>query len=355
MNKFIIGASVFILGTFLGGCSSVTDVFTKPTPAFLSVSDANEQINKAKVCCEGDIFNGKVFNVTKTIDEEFLIDADNAQAFNFPTGKSFFRIFQLPLNATYLNITMESLIITTTFKPRVDFYNKNHQLVSTLKPIAFKYRDSMMGEGKLMARITINNASAEQGREFAYMVIYTTDEARTETTSVVHPAVKQAKALRNNVPDMPNLQIPHSPIGTLNIAFKFKRDEKDFTDELLEYLDNPLIGGKDTNNRQENVVLANGTVYSTSSQSEGTTAVKSVDSKGNILDPDNSNKGSSHVQSAPVGSMLKESEDMYNKLIIQAIKENDVAKAMNLVSEAQRAGSSSAQQTFVDAIQSIKR
>ncbi|MGN1393620.1 MAG: MalM family protein [Succinivibrionaceae bacterium] len=346
MKKLLVALSCIVATTTIIGCSTIKDVFTKPSPAFLSLEDANKQISDATICCSGDIFNSPIYNVTKTIDEDFNIDSENAKAFNFLTGKSFFKVFQLPLNATYLNITLDTLIINTAFMPKVDFYNKDRVLISTLKPMAFKYRDSMMGEGKLEAKITINNASAAPGKEFAYMVIYTTEEALKETTSIVHPAVKQAIALGNNVPKLDNLQIPHSPIGELNLAVKFKRDEKDITDDIIEFLDNPLIGGSSTSNREENVVLASGEVYTTSAQSEGTTAVKSVDSQNNLYDPDRVNQPSGSFK------MLKETEEMYNKLIVEAVKANNLEKAMQLVAEAQRLGSSTAQQTFIKHIQS---
>jgi maltose operon periplasmic protein len=130
---------------------------------------------------------------------------------------------------------------------------------------------------------------------------------------------------------------------------------------LISYLDDPLIGGGNKSNRQENVVLATGEVYSVSSQSEGSTSVLSVDGKGNTLST--SSNGNVDLQNqqvsapsnqAPVGEMMNETEEMYNKLIVASVQKGDLAKAMNLVAEAQRAGSQSAQQKFIEAVQKMK-
>lgn len=365
MKRYLTILSVLLITT---ACSTVTDVFVKPSPAFLSIEEAQEQINEAPICCNGDIFNSsRIVNITKNSEESYLLDKNEAEAFNFPTGKSFFRIFQLPLNITYLKITINPEIITTVILPRVDFYNKDKVLISTLKSTAFKFRDKGMGNGYLEAKLQINNASAQPGREFAYMVIYTTDENVKTTTSIMHPAVKMAIALQKAVPDLPNLNIPHAPIGAIEIQFAFKEEEKDAVDNLISYLDGPLIGkNSNSSNRQENVVLATGEVYSKSSQSEGSTAVTSIDSRGNKLtmnDNSSSNltqvgvvtKENTNTNQVAFGSMLKESEDMYNTLIKKAVQEGDLTKAMNLVGEAQRGGSATAQNTFIEAVKALRK
>ena len=120
-------ASIFIsifLSSILAGCSTlskVTSVFTESSPAFLSVDEAKEQIAQAKTV--DNIFStNKIESVTKTSDKDYLFDINNADAYNFSTGKSFFRLFQLPLNTTYLSMQFNVSISTTTFLPRIDFY-----------------------------------------------------------------------------------------------------------------------------------------------------------------------------------------------------------------------------------------
>lgn len=354
-------AIVWCLVFGIVGCSTISDVFTKPSPAFLSAEEGREQINSTEPV--SDLFNtNKMVNVTKASSEDYFWAKGDADAFIFPTGKSFYRIFQLPLNSPYIAIEFDSAISTTTFIPRVDFYNKDKKLVSTLKSSAFKYRDSQLGSGYVVGKITINNAAAKAGREYAYMVVYTTDANVKESTATINPLIKQAIALRNDVPDAPDLLIPHSYIGEVNVEFKFRQKEDDFTDDLISYLDAPLLGGSNKSNRQEDVVLASGEVYSVSSQSEGSTSVVSVDGRGNTLSPVNTSnmdlqnqQNISSSNQAPVGEMMKETEDLYNKLIISAVKSGDLAKAMNLVAEAQRAGSQTAQQKFIEAVQKMKK
>ena len=356
MRKLVLLTSFLTLTA----CSTVTDVFTKPSPSFLSYKEGEEQLLAAEACCsDGNIFDKDMVSVTSALDQKYFIDADNTRAFNFPTGKSFFKVFQLPLNVAYLQIEMEATIITTVFQPRVDFYNKDRKLVSTLRPSAFRYRDSFMGDGSLSAKMAINNAGAAPGHEFAYMVIYTTDEARADTTSIMNPETKRQEARNLQKTELPNIQIKHSAIGEINVTFRFRQKEDDVTNDIISYFDGPLFGGEGKSNREENVILANGKAISTSSQSIGSTAVVSLDGSGNEVV--NASSGVSNMQNqamggnAPAGSMLKETEELYNKLIRNSVQNGDLSRAMSLVGEAQRAGSATAQQTFVDAIQSMKK
>lgn len=366
MKKNLLSSLAFavILGTTLNGCSLINDTFTKG-PAFISINEAKEQINQADTIA--NIFDTKnIHGVTKSSDEDYMFDDSHADAYNFPTGKSFFHVFELPLNTPYLAISFSALISTTTFLPRVDFYNKDHRLVSSMKSTAFKFRDSQLGSGYLVGKVIINNAAAKPSREFAYMVVYTTDEAQESKTAAVNPQIKQAIALRNDIPsNAPDIMIPHSPLGEVNITFAFREQEESFAENIINYLDAPLIGGKQTSNRQENVVLASGEVYSVSSQTEGSTTVTSTDSRGNSYTPEDPNKEfmASNVTSTQASStqttnsngaaMLKETEEFYNSLIKKAVASGDISKAMNLVGEAERAGSFSAQQTFIEAVQQM--
>ena len=53
-------------------------------------------------------------------------------------------------------------------------------------------------------------------------------------------------------------------------------------------------------------------------------------------------------------SMLSETEELYNQLITQSVAENDIDKALRLVEEAERAGSRSARNTFIERVKELK-
>ncbi|QSE72901.1 transcriptional regulator, partial [Aeromonas media] len=52
----------------------------------------------------------------------------------------------------------------------------------------------------------------------------------------------------------------------------------------------------------------------------------------------------------PAPAMLSETETFYNSQIEKAVKAGDIDKAMQLVSEAERAGSTKAKSVFIDAV-----
>ena len=120
-------------------------------------------------------------------------------------------------------------------------------------------------------------------------------------------------------------------------------------DDFFDYLSGPLIGGKDTDNRTENVVLANGVSYSTSAQTIDSPAVQSLDSEGKEV-PNKTTNDNSNNYSSNFGNMLKETEEIYNKLITEAVEKNDIEKAMQLLNEAKMLGSTTAQETFIKAV-----
>ena len=54
--------------------------------------------------------------------------------------------------------------------------------------------------------------------------------------------------------------------------------------------------------------------------------------------------------SKPAPAMLSETESFYNAQIEKAVKAGDIDKAMQLVNEAERAGSTKAKSVFIDAV-----
>ena len=54
--------------------------------------------------------------------------------------------------------------------------------------------------------------------------------------------------------------------------------------------------------------------------------------------------------STPAPAMLSETETFYSSQIEKAVKAGDIDKAMQLVNEAERAGSTKAKSVFIDAI-----
>jgi maltose operon protein len=51
--------------------------------------------------------------------------------------------------------------------------------------------------------------------------------------------------------------------------------------------------------------------------------------------------------------MLKETEDLYNHLITQAVANKDIDKALKLVEEAERAGSGTARAVFIEQVKAL--
>ena len=102
MNTFVktLITSSFLLS--LTACSTVSDIFLKPAPNFLSKEEGFEQINKAQICCNGDLFNTKkIVNVVKDSDENYNFDLESADASPLLVINLFFQVKRRFLHAEY--------------------------------------------------------------------------------------------------------------------------------------------------------------------------------------------------------------------------------------------------------------
>ncbi|MNP34929.1 maltose regulon periplasmic protein [compost metagenome] len=133
----------------------------------------------------------------------------------------------------------------------------------------------------------------------------------------MHPAKAFARANGTVEPDIKDPVIPHSPWGLVQIEVVDTAKGQG-----LEAVFKPEYSDKVAMSQAQPAIAA----------TAATTAVVAP------------------TPSKPAPAMLTETETFYNSQIEKAVKAGDIDKAMQLVSEAERAGSTKAKSVFIDAV-----
>jgi Maltose operon periplasmic protein precursor (MalM). len=340
-----------MLASCLTACEMVAPVFDTSKP--LTVSEGQSELQGSAACCNS-LSELPFIDITKDSNEDYKFDR-TAPAFQFSTGKSFVRAFRLPLNVDAMSIEIDAAIKDSVFVPTVDFYNSSMVLIKRMQPAEFVYKPARFVQGDVLeGRFMVTNLTAAEDKKIAFMVIYTTDAVMQDKTKIIHPAKLFAMANGTVPPDIPDPLIPHAPTGTVNIKFTMNNPGQN----LLSSLDGPLVGESapaatvQSNAADKTVVLATPGQATTQTVTVGTVATSTTVAAA-VAAPQAAPATSAVSPSS--ATMLPETESLYNQLIQKAVASGDIEKAMTLTNEAERAGSRSAKQTFVNAVKSGKK
>jgi len=162
------------------------------------------------------------------------------------------------------------------------------------------------------------------GQKQIYLLIYTTTEDLARTSTMTNPAKLYAEGANNAIPDVPDLVVQHSPVGSLSIKAKTEQNSGNI-------MIGKIFGAADP----KPVVVG-----STGAAVNSAAAPASVP----MAMP---------MRSAPAPKtepLLDDTESYFNNAIRQAVKEGEIDKALKLMNEAERLGSSSARATFISSV-----
>jgi len=143
-----------------------------------------------------------------------------------------------------------------------------------------------------------------------------------KTTTMTNPAKAYAKGVGNAVPDIADPVARHTPDGKLKLKVS--------TNSASSVLVGPLFGSSGP-----------------SSVTVGNTAAPATNYAAPAPAPVAAPAPTPAAKSAPV---LNDTEQYFNQAIKQAVKSGDVDKALKLLDEAERLGSTSARSTFISSV-----
>lgn len=303
----------------LGGCAALaTNV--APTQEFKSIMEnrevAMDQLATVSSCCR-DVsslpFQDLHLGSTKLIPIN-----GSSPVYNFSEGKSYFLAFRLPVNSGDLRITVDGLIDKSLFNPTVLMLDAKFNVTRKLGSDVFKYEPARMLQGDRIAAVfTVDRSYVGNPNNESYMVIYTDHGTLDKTTTIFSPSKLMTRSLGVVDYGEKDPVIPHSPWGVVSISVE------------------DLSGVKTDSNYYkpiyQDVIDANTPV---------------VNSSPNKLVVPLATTG----VAKSVAPMLTETEAFYQSQIEKAVKAGDIDKAMQLVNEAERAGSTKAKSIFIDAV-----
>lgn len=244
---------------------------------------------------------------------EVVLDS-SSPVFDFKDGKSYFKAFQLPKQRSQIDITLKSYFTDSIMLPSVLFLDKNLRVIKEVNAEQFQLVYGSIGRRiSLDSHITLDQASSGQQAEF--MIIKADPKSHQGEMKVMSAARKWAKETGLAEPVEADPVFSHSMTGNLALSV-----------------------------HSSGQMLSSGQVMSL-----GAVQKQSITPS---PQPTVGNSKSTAVLPVPTlaPAMLSETEAFYQSQIEKAVKAGDIDKAMKLVNEAERAGSTKAKTVFVDAV-----
>jgi len=231
--------------------------------------------------------------------------------------------YSVPANIGELTLTLTSEVSkqTSVFAPNVLILDQNLAPAAFFPSSFFTYQaPGVMSADRLEGVMRLTPAL---GQQKIYVLVFTTEKDLQQTTQLMDPAKSYAKGAGNAVPDIPDPIARHTTEGTLKLKVK--------TNSGSSVLVGPLFGSSGPGPVTVGNTAAPATAYSAPAATTAPAPVAATPA----------------AKSDPV---LEDTERYYNQAIKQAVAKGDVDKALKLLNEAERLGSSSARSTFISSV-----
>ncbi|MCQ1060670.1 MalM family protein [Photobacterium sp. ZSDE20] len=243
---------------------------------------------------------------------DFVVD-EHSQIGDFAEGKSYFSGFVLPENVDRMRVDLKSWMRTSgVFAPKVLLLSPTFQVVESFELTDFDFKPSSLFQlNSYHKRFEMTQTATP------YMVVYSPLEYREGQIEVPHPERIRAEELGLARPMVTDPVIQHQKFGSLEL------DLKPVALRSYRATDVPEVA----------VATPTATKSNSAPVATATTTATAVS-----------------VATPSSAKMLPESEAFYNSQIKAAVESNDLKKALTLMEEAKRAGSSTAETTFLELI-----
>jgi maltose operon protein len=228
--------------------------------------------------------------------------------------------FSVPANIGELTLTLTSEVNkqTSVFAPNVLILDQNMTPSAFFPSEYFGYQEpGVMSADRLEGKMRLTPAL---GQQKIYVLVFTTEKDLQQTTKLIDPAKAYAKGTGNSVPDIPDPLARHVTDGLLKLKVS--------TNNASSVLVGPLFGSSGTGP----VTVGNtaAPVYAAPAAAAPVAAASQAP-----------------ANHPPV---LNDTESYFNNAIKQAVKKGDVDKALKLLDEAERLGSTTARSTFISSV-----
>ena len=227
--------------------------------------------------------------------------------------------YSVPANIGELTLTLSSEVNkqTSVFAPNVLILDQNLTPSAYFPSSYFTYQaPGVMSADRLEGVMRLTPAL---GQQKLYVLVFTTNNDLQQTTTLLDPAKAYAKGVGNAGPDIPDPIARHTTDGLLKLKVK--------TNSSSSVLVGPLFGSSGPGP----VTVGNTAAPATAYTAPAVAAPAPAPAK----------------KSEP---MLNDTESYFNNAIKDAVAKGDVDKALKLLDEAERLGSTSARSTFISSV-----
>jgi maltose operon protein len=272
------------------GCSSTAlqSPKEKNVSAFVSETQAKQQLAQLASCC--DTLKQLQYEPLNNDKTQYVSFDKEADVFNFDSGKSFYKAYRLNENISELSVTVSGLFYNTVYAPQILLLDSQFNPTRLISADKLAYKEAYLLNGdELTASFLIKRPNLNNPANETYFIIYSTEKAMSAQTTITHPAKLDARARSNVEPSIDDPIINHSAMGVVKLTFD-------------------LVNKSDA-----------------------------------YIAPEQQKK-------QPLKTEKVLSEIQYNTLITAALTENKIEEALQLVEQAEAAGSTSARSTFVEII-----
>ncbi|MEB4676575.1 maltose operon protein MalM [Enterobacteriaceae bacterium G50] len=245
--------------------------------------------------------------------------ATGGQSLNVPGISGPVAAYSVPANIGELTLTLTSEVNkqTSVFAPNVLILDQNMTPSAFFPSSYFTYQEpGVMSADRLEGVMRLTPAL---GQQKLYVLVFTTEQDLQKTTKLLDPAKSYAKGVGNAIPDIPDPIARHTTDGTLKLKVK--------TNSTSSVLVGPLFGSSSP------APVTVGNTAAPAYAAPATAAAAPAPAPAKKSEP-----------------MLNDTESYFNNAIKQAVARGDVDKALKLLDEAERLGSTSARSTFISSV-----
>ncbi|WP_312817342.1 maltose operon protein MalM [Atlantibacter subterraneus] len=253
--------------------------------------------------------------------------ATSGQSLNAPGIAGPVAAYSVPANIGELTITLTSEVDkqTSVFAPNVLVLDQNLTPAAFFPSSYFTYQEpGVMSADRLEGVIKLTPAL---GQQKLYLLVFTTDKDLQQTTKLLDPAKSYAKGTGNAIPDIPDPIARHTTDGTLKLKVK--------TSSGSSILVGPLFGSSGPGPVTVGNTAAPATAYAAPAP---------------VAAPAMAHAAPAPAPAAKSEPVLNDTENYFNQAIKQAVNSGDIDKALKLLNEAERLGSTSARSTFISSV-----
>ncbi len=225
----------------------------------------------------------------------------------------------LPANQGSLEITLSSEVHhDSVFAPNVLVLDEQLHPAAFFPSSYFPYqKPGIASANRLEGTLKLTPVL---GQKQIYLLVYTTRQDLTGRTKMANPAKLYAEGASNAIPDIPDPYARHSANGIVQLKVRSEQNSG-----------NIMIGQLFSSHEPQPVAV--GSTLPAAAVPAAPAAIAAP-----------------ALPAPPVAPMLNDTESYFDRAIKQAVHDGNIDKALKLLNEAERLGSTSARQTFISSV-----